>query len=588
MHDAADRTLNAVNRHPIDTPTNRPLRIFAFDPMYADARLSTVTVDVANEQLEPGPSGARVEVVDYDATRGVYYPAVDLNDPAILMQTGLSPSESDPRFHQQMVYAVAMKVIENFDRALGRRITFKQRKKLRLFPHAFFGANAFFDPKLTAVCFGYFAADREKPGRNLPGQTIFTCLSQDIIAHEVTHALVHRMRDFFLVPTNDDVLAFHEGFADIVAIFQHFTFPVVLSEAIRQARGALHSADTLIELAVQFGHATGNNGALRSALDGVDPRAYANATEPHERGSILVAAVFEAFFAIYQDRSRDLVRIATGGSGVLPNGDLLPDLVDRLSREAARAAQEVLTMCIRAFEYLPPVDITFGDYLRALVTADYDLLGPENVTGRHAMIEAFRRRGIFPEGVISLSEDALRWPVLTSEIVAPMPAEAVANRLAGGATSLQPVNARRGDSVRGESPFAWNALRNWANENAVALGLDQAAGRIAPHGFHSTYRVKPDGALVVEIVAQLSQKRDTRGQPEYGGLPVRGGATIVADSEGNIRFLLTKPIEQMAQRQRDYVATCDARNAALPWADSTYFKRRALRDFRALHQGLSG
>jgi hypothetical protein len=27
-------------------------------------------------------------------------------------------------------------------------------------------------------------------------------------------------------------------------------------------------------------------------------------------------------------------------------------------------------MSIRAFDYLPPFDITFGDYLRALVTAD--------------------------------------------------------------------------------------------------------------------------------------------------------------------------------------------------------------------------
>ncbi len=340
--------------HPIEAPTSRLLRIFAFDPMQADARLSTITVDVSNEQLTVGPSGERIEVIDYDATRGLYYPPVNLDDSAILMQSGLAPSEADPRFHQQMVYAVAMKVLENFDRALGRRITFKQNKKLRLFPHAFREANAFFDPKLTAVCFGYFMADREQPGRNLPGQTVFTCLSQDIIAHEVTHALVHRMREFFLVPTNDDVLAFHEGFADIVAIFQHFTFPSVLSDAIRKARGALHSADTLVDLATQFGHATGKNDALRSALDPADPRRYANATEPHERGSILVAAVFEAFYAIYQDRSRDLVRIATSGTGVLPEGDLLPDLVERLSREAAKAAQEVLTMCIRAFEYLPP------------------------------------------------------------------------------------------------------------------------------------------------------------------------------------------------------------------------------------------
>ena len=45
---------------------------------------------------------------------------------------GLDPLESDPRFHQQMVYAVAMKVLENFEEALGRTLTFKERRPLRL------------------------------------------------------------------------------------------------------------------------------------------------------------------------------------------------------------------------------------------------------------------------------------------------------------------------------------------------------------------------------------------------------------------------------------------------------------------------
>ena len=42
-------------------------------------------------------------------------------------------------------------------------------------------------------------------------------------------------------------------------------------------------------------------------------------------------------------------------------------------------------MCLRAFEYLPPVDVTFGDYLRALVTADRDLYREDRYghAGRH-------------------------------------------------------------------------------------------------------------------------------------------------------------------------------------------------------------
>jgi len=161
--------------------------------------------------------------------------------------------------------------------------------------------------------------------------------------------------------------------------------------------------------------------ALRSAVDtqrrtndpavppARSPNLYQTVFEPHERGSILVAAVFDGFFNTYQARIQDLVRIATGGTGRLPEGDMHPDLVQRIANEASATAQSVLNMCIRAFEYLPPVDITFGDYLRALVTADYEL-NPGDVYGLRAnMIEAFRSRGIYPENVRSLAEESLLW-----------------------------------------------------------------------------------------------------------------------------------------------------------------------------------
>jgi hypothetical protein len=66
--------------------------------------------------------------------------------------------------------------------------------------------------------------------------------------------------------------------------------------------------------------------------------------------------------------------------------------VNRIAQEASRTAQTVLNMCIRAFEYLPPIDITFGDYLRALVTADFELSPSDEIGLRANMIEAFRAR----------------------------------------------------------------------------------------------------------------------------------------------------------------------------------------------------
>ena len=89
---------------------------------------------------------------------------------------------------------------------------------------------------MRAVLFGYFRASKEAPGDNLPGQTIFTCLSHDIVAHEVTHAIVDRLRPEFNTATNPHVRAFHEGFADIVAVFQRLSFRDLVQRALDVVR----------------------------------------------------------------------------------------------------------------------------------------------------------------------------------------------------------------------------------------------------------------------------------------------------------------------------------------------------------------
>jgi hypothetical protein len=279
--------------------------------------------------------------------------------------------------------------------------------------------NAYYDSEKKALLFGYFPAQPLAEGDAMTGGIVFTCLSHDIIAHETTHAILDGANRYLMEPTNVDVLAFHEAFADIVALFQHFTYPEILRRQIARARGDLTTETLLGQLAVQFGRATGERGALRDAIGSWEsgkwqrripnPDTLRQTTEPHDRGALLVATIFDAYLAIYQQRTRDLLRIATGGTGILPAGDLHPDLVERLAQEAAKTAKHILTMCIRAIDYGPPVDLSFGDYLRALITADYDVFPDDSRNYRVALIEAFRKWGIYPEDVRTLSVDSLRW-----------------------------------------------------------------------------------------------------------------------------------------------------------------------------------
>jgi hypothetical protein len=421
-------------------PPTRRLRILSFDPSLT-ARLATsaineITVELPWEpELTPGPVGEYLEVVDVDPASNRAYLPVDLNDPFLLAQDGIGPSESNPQFHQQMAYAVAMTTIRQFERALGRVALWSDRRirqpdgdyheqfirRLRIYPHALRERNAYYSPQHKALLFGYFPVTR-RDADNTPGTLVFTTLSHDIVAHETTHALLDGVHPRFAEPTSPDVAAFHEAFADLVALFLHFTYPRVLESQIQRTRGNLETENLLAQLAQQFGRATGRGSALRDALGSVDPdtgvwksrnpdhTALDRTFEPHERGAILVAAIFKAFLRIYRARSADLYRIATQGTGNLPEGDIHPDLTNRLAAEAAWAADRVLQMCIRAIDYCPPVDITFGDFLRGLITADLDY-APDDKSGfRVVFIESFREWGIYPSGVRSLGIDALAWP----------------------------------------------------------------------------------------------------------------------------------------------------------------------------------
>jgi hypothetical protein len=181
-----------MRRSPDQTrPEYRQLRIYAIDPMVSRAGDHQATVQIRFEDLElrggkpsdpsvPGSgkdpvsfAGRRVEVVDVAAAGPdpVWLKPVDLDDANIAMQHGLEPSESDPQFHQQMVYAVTMRTLEQFDRALGRVVHFHGRRRLRLVPHAFRGSNAFYHPKLRAVLFGYFRASQMLPARTSRGRS---------------------------------------------------------------------------------------------------------------------------------------------------------------------------------------------------------------------------------------------------------------------------------------------------------------------------------------------------------------------------------------------------------------------------------
>ncbi len=579
------------------TPSSRKLRGYSVDPSLASrldtAKIAEMTLEVPWETLTPGPVGEYVEVIDVDPPSRKFYQPVDLNIPALLAQDGLPPSEGAPQFHQQMVYAVSSLTIHNFESALGRKALWRPGppppgphkkddshfvKRLRIYPHALREANAYYSPNKVALLFGYFDSVNVNDGRQLPGGRVFTCLSHDIIAHETTHALLDGMHRRLLLPSNPDVLAFHEGFADCVAMLQHFTFPELVADQIRATRGAIGLEQSMLtQLAIQFGFATGQRTALRDAAgrldegqwlkDVPDPADYQTVLEPHARGRILVAAVFDAFLSIYRRRTSDLLRLATGGSGILRQGAIHPDLVLRLADEAAKAAQHVLTMCIRALDYCPPTDITFGEYLRAIITADCDLVEDDYLHYRVSFVEAFQRRGIFPPGVRTLSVGSLKWRNVDEESFAP------SNWLKGRIGQLRRVSGKMlFAKSREEIFFRERNLRRELHDalvkyfrkggvtemaDATFLGIDPAR-KFEIHTARVAFRPRPDGGISPQLLIGLLQsakKPVDASDPTGPTMDFEGGCVIVADLyKGQMRYCIRKdPAGQTRlARQREF------------------------------------
>lgn len=642
---ASAQQVPSVKRKPRPLPPpRRRLRIYALDPSIAKS-LDSVSVFQAAlqvpwddqpataEPLQPGPVGEYIEVVDVDPASNRVYDPVDLNDKTLLAQDGLGPSEGNPQFHQQMVYAVAMTTIGHFERALGRRALWAPRyakytgrdgelklkgfevPRLRIYPHALRTDNAYYSPEKKALLFGYFPADSRDGDTTTAGSTVFSCLSSDIITHETSHALLDGLHRRFQEASNPDVPAFHEGFADIVALFQHFTLKELVSFELTRSRGVLSAANLLSGLAKQFGEGSGRAGPLR---DYAGPKMakldYDKTFEPHDRGSILVFAVYEAFLAIIARRTESLIQLATGGSGILPDGALHPGLVDRLADETVKTARLILTMCIRALDYCPAMDITFGEYLRALITADVDAFPDDPLHYRLAFLESFRKWKLLPRDVRTVSEETLTWNTLDY----PSP-----QWLYG---LLEGIDLSWNQKLSRSEIFALNERNRWilwaAMKKAFAVDADiyRQFGLLANLSRYNedgtlfkkarkgestfdvfsvrpTRRVEPDGSFRTEVVAVIHQRIPVRpdGTAAMDGVRAgedffwfRGGATAIIDPRKGleeIRYLITKNTGS-SDRQKRQAET--ATMSFLSPLRALYFGDRTSEPFALLHRSHGG
>jgi hypothetical protein len=299
------------------------------------------------------------------------------------------------QFHQVSVWALLQCALAFYEdpSALGRSIPWAfEGNRLIVVPHAGFGENAFYDRESKSLQFYYFDS---------AGETVYTCLSSDIVHHEFGHAVLDGVRPLFNESTDPQTGGFHEFMGDLSAILLTLKNRTLRQQLAKAAGGKFTKANTLFQVAEQFGQAVEGRPYLRSADNQKKMGDPDVANEVHDLSEVLTGAMFEVLIELGK-RYDDTVEGGSGaGAAAAADG---PDGKKKAAKKVTKkspvqvffaAADRMQRMAIQPLDLLPPVEVTFRDYALAVCRSQRlaDPLDPRDYYGM--LIGVFLKRKIF-------------------------------------------------------------------------------------------------------------------------------------------------------------------------------------------------
>lgn len=542
------------------------------------------------ERLSPGPRSHRFHVVDVAVGTNQTRSPVRLTpeaDPWTYVDRWRDESipanelAADTDFRAQNVFAIASHILALFEQHLGRRVSWRTGfPHLYLIPDAVLAGNAHYSPDHAAVLFGYLP----KVG-SLPA--VHTSLSYDVIAHEMTHAVLDGLRPRYVEPGLPDQLAFHEALADLVALLSAFGLPGLAErildrdgegrigfesdatvdpnatpDAQRAARvagrAAFLRATPLAGLAEQLGRRKlarpgealpPGSTALRRSVDlapRTDWRVDPTFASAHRRAEVLVAAVMQTLVTMWAERLEPLA--TDGGLDA-----------ERVAEEGVKAAEHLLGMVLRAIDYLPNVELEFNDVIDAILTSDRRLVPEDDHHYRCALERSFAafeivspvHRIVDRDGVVA-SRKTPKEARKDAARMADYGSDPDASPKAVGITYQHLNLASMRVSPDEVYQFIWN--------NSSALEIDVRFTTKVERVFSST-RAGPDGLIVQDSLAEYTQRLQTTaidlppgmrkpaGMDPDANVEMWGGGVLVFDQFGRFRLHQSKPLLDIVRQQ---------------------------------------
>ena len=315
-----------------------------------------------------GPVTRRVAVLDFDPATGALAPGARYVPPAQGKKFG-GYQLADPNdiyahdFNQVSVFATVLETMAMFEEpdALGRPLTWAfEAPQLLVVPRAGEWANAFYERESHSLQFFFITpAEADKP-------IVYASLSRDIVAHETAHAILDGIVPTLYNSITPQSLGLHEAIADLTALLISFRSPKLRDGVLKSTDGKLDDSTAFSAVAPEFALARDpgskpkylRNLCNQKTLDPKDTSLDAagipnrvNRYEPHALSEVMSGALYAVFARIYDRLRKDNPDWSSGKALFVAGG--------RLKR-----------MTLRALDYLPPGEVSFAGYGRAILAAD--------------------------------------------------------------------------------------------------------------------------------------------------------------------------------------------------------------------------
>ena len=500
-----------------------PFTTYFQDPFVAAEDPSTAFDEQVFVPWEPGladgPTSSRFAIVDYDADTGLLEPPAvwDEKTQTFVSSKGaaLGPGAATTKaFHQVSVWALLQCALSFFEDApaLGRPITWAfEGNRLIVVPHAGFGENAFYDRESKSLQFYYFGTKED---------TVYTCLSTDIVHHEFGHAVLDGVRPLLNESSHPQTGAFHEFMGDLTAILLTLRNKTLRQQLAVASGGKIDKATTLSSIAEQFGQAVEGRPYLRSGLNKhkMNDPDMVDETSPHRLSEVMTGAMFDALIELgnrYDETATGKPKSAK---------EKFWAAADRMQRTA-----------IQPLDLLPPVEVTFRDYALAVCRSQQlaDPLDPKDYYGM--LIDVFRKREILSKE----DEAQLKAPRYLTERLALSVPHSIDDISRSRAAAYRFLDDNREDLLipAGRDFFVADLYdaRKWARQNVPLprqivlqyvwreeILLDGPRfGRFAGR----TTTMLCGGTLVFNQNGNMLSWMTKPGSLPYGGKRVRGGET---------------------------------------------------------------